>query len=420
MRDYTTLARELDDLAAGDTDCLPCAVLAINIPRLDDISLEYGYRAGEQVISTLVEQISGVLRAQDSLSRIGSQEFSLLLRNLENTGQAILAAQKICDISDRSLIISGRPLKARINIGIAYYPHHGTTGFELIQKAGIAARAAADRKVRYCIYSKEEIPFPGSFALESMLHSAIENADITAEYQPIINLNNGGVVCFESLARWNSPELGFISPSAFVGMAERSSLIRDFTILTLNTTMRQYPELAALFPGVKVSINLSASLLSHEDTVDIIARAINLWNMPPECLELEITESAIMEDWQKSSVVLDKLNQLGIRIAIDDFGTGQASFKYLKQLPISDIKIDKSFIVRLDDDEHDVKIVNGIIELAHSLELAVVAEGIENLACAKLLRRMGCEYGQGYYFAQAMPIRALANWSNDAPPDSSS
>lgn len=414
MRDYSSLAHELDSLAISKNDDLLCALLVIYIPRLDDISLEYGYRAGEKMIRNLTDEIVKLLKEQGSLARIGRQEFSILLKGLTNAGQAILAAQKICDISNNNLMLEDNILKAKFNIGIAYFPHHGSTSFELIQKAGIAARAAADKRILYCVYSEKDIPIVNSYALENLFRTAIDNADITANYQPIIDLQSGEVVCLESLARWNSDEYGFVSPDTFVAMAEKSSLIRDFSILTLNTTMRQHYELKALFPNAKISINLSAILLSHDDTIDIIKRALNIWDMPPESLILEVTESAIMEDKVKSSVILTKLSELGIKIAIDDFGTGQASFKYLRHLPISDIKIDKSFIVNIDTNNDDIKIVNGIIDLAHGLNLSVVAEGIEDERCATLLRGMGCEYGQGYVFAPPMPIEALPDWIQSA------
>lgn len=410
MRDYSYLLHELDKLSASEANDSLCALLVIHIPRLDDVNLEYGYQTGNQFLSAITDNITRLLREQDSLAKISAQEYSVLLRNLTNPGQAVMAAQKLYDIANRDLMVNNHALKMKFNIGISYYPHHSTKSYELIQQAGIAARMAFKKKIGYCVYSERDIPFDSNLALEKSLEDAIDNAEIRAYYQPIIDLRSGNIISFESLARWNNDQYGFLPAATFVELAEKSDLIRNFTILTLNTTMREYSTLAKYFPDAKVSVNLSALLLNDEDIIALVKRAMNIWNMPPEALMLEVTESAIMADRDRSSGILDSFNQLGISIAIDDFGMGQASLKYIKYLPISDIKVDRAFVHKMHIDKDDRKIVKGIVDLAHSLDLSVIAEGIEDEKCIELLRDMGCEYGQGFYFARPMPVEALADF----------
>lgn len=413
MRDYSSLLRELDHLTVTGTDGSLCALLVIYIPRIDEMNLAYGYETGEQIIDSLTSAIAELLRERDMLTRIGSQEYSVLLRDLSSPGQAMMAAQKICELSTQPLRIDDLKIKVKLNIGISYYPEHSTNSSELIRQAGMAARMAARDRVAYSVYSEDNIPGDNRITLEHSLEEAIENAEIKAHYQPIINLNSQHVVSFEALARWDSSEHGFIPPGTFIEIAEQSDLIRNLTTFMFNTVMREYPQLSRLFPGTKISVNLSPALLGNQDIVEILTRALNIWDMPPESLIIEITESAIMEDRDKSSRILEKFNELGIELAVDDFGMGQSSLKYIKHLAISEIKIDKSFILNLAEDEHDAKIVSGIIDLAHRMNMEVVAEGIENEAAMNMLCDMGCEYGQGFYFARPMPVGQIADWTSN-------
>ncbi len=331
-----------------------------------------------------------------------------------NPGQVILAAQKIHEHLNLRLQLDDHTLRIQVNIGITYYPHNSRMSSELIRQAGIAARAAAKKRINYCVYSKDAIAQTGRISLESSLENAIDNAEIRAYYQPIVDIRSGKTIAFESLARWNCAEFGVIPPETFIDISETSLLIRKLTILTLNTTMREFHNISTLFPGTKISVNLSPVLLDNSDIIDLVKRALTIWNIQPESLMLEITETAIMKDSEISSSILRKLAELGIGIVIDDFGMGQASLKYIKQFPISEIKIDKSFILDIDRDSNDMKIVNSIIELSHNLNLTVVAEGIERAECVKKLREMNCDYGQGYYYTRPMPVEKLAEWSKSS------
>ncbi len=222
MRDYSSLLQELDNLAAANVDNSLCALLVIYIPRLDEINLEYGYESGDKILAAITSEISRLFKNQDAVTRIGGQEYSILLKGISNPGQAAMAAQKICKISNQRIEIDNLQIKVGLNIGIAYYPHHSTDSSELIRQAGMASRIAARDRVAYSIYSQEDIHQDNRIALENSLEEAIETAEINACYQPIIDLKSKNVVSFEALARWESYKQGVIPSSIFVDIAERS------------------------------------------------------------------------------------------------------------------------------------------------------------------------------------------------------
>jgi len=246
--------------------------------------------------------------------------------------------------------------------------------------------------------------------LRARLHTALNNNDLQLFYQPQINMRDGTVSGYEALVRWQHAELGWIGPDRFIPVAESSGLIENLTYWSFNVALRECAAFCRAGSGVTVSINLSAKLLGSREIVDLLERAINIWGFDPALLVLEVTESAMMADPDAALDILTLLHDMGVTLSIDDFGTGYSSLDYLKRLPVSELKIDKSFVLNMADDWQDRKIVRSIIDLAHNLDMQVVAEGIENQSVFNALADLGCDIGQGFHMARPMPVSALPLW----------
>jgi EAL domain-containing protein (putative c-di-GMP-specific phosphodiesterase class I) len=242
------------------------------------------------------------------------------------------------------------------------------------------------------------------------LRQAINDDVLDIQVQPQMRLDAGEVVCVEALARWTDPEFGFVPPDEFISLAERSGLIRPLTELVLEKAIAACASWQRHSPGVAVAVNLSARSLHDEHLDEQIERVLRRHSLPASLLTLEITESSVMADPARMLGLLYRLRQQGVRLSIDDFGTGYSSLSYLRRLPVQEVKVDRSFVQRMDEEADDAAIVRSIIELARTLDLSVVAEGVENERCWRLLQDMGCALVQGYHLARPMPVAEFAAW----------
>jgi len=413
LPDRFTFTRELQNrIDESQREGFTLALLIIKVLHLHEINTTYGYQSGDALLAETASRIGSMLRSSDILYRIGDNTFALILPALESGDFARLAVNKLLTLIEEPFDISAREIRANIKLGIALSPEHTTDAERLSQYADSALQDAINGAASYQFHNPDRIVREThSVAIQQGIHSALENDELMLYFQPQLDLQNNTLCGMEALIRWNSPTYGFVPPDEFIPLAENSGLILPLTLWTFNSAMRQCKWLGCDQFDATVSINLSASVLYLPDLVEHVTSAMNIWGIPADKLVLEITESAFMKEPEKSLDSLKRLHETGISLSIDDFGTGYSSMAYLSRLPIRELKIDKSFVMNMTKSDEDHKIVRSIIELAHNLDLKVVAEGVEDNETLQKLISLGCDRGQGYYFGRPMPIEDFREWS---------
>ena len=386
-------------------------LILIKLKGIGTINGELGNEIGDLVLEEFSSRLRDCLRPTDQAFRTTGAKFAVLIPALIGAGQAELAINKISKVARQPIEVNGQSLRLNLNAGLAIYPTHAQDPHKLIYFAETALNSAKSLAKTFEVYSKKQVTKTLSvLSLESELEKAIENGDIELHYQPKVNLDTQEVAGVESLARWTSKVHGPVRPDIFIDIAEQSGLILPLTLLTINLALREGRELQRFCEEFSVGVNLSALVLNNPEVRELITRALNIWGTEPEQLTLEITESAMMTDPNKSLEILKSLRAEGLSLSIDDFGTGYSSLAYIKNLPVTELKIDKSFVLNMMEDEGDAKIVKSVVDLAHNFDLAVVAEGVENQESLDQLRQMGCDYAQGFYIARPMPFDDLVKW----------
>ena len=386
-------------------------VVVINLRQFRDINREYGYKVGDILLTEAANRIRNALRQSDTVARVGGDEFALLLPGLINPGHAQLAAHKIDQALRQPFVIHDLRLRLRSYAGVALFPQHAADAQQLMQAVDRALIEARESSTG-CEFFGEHLDRakPSLLALESDLQDAIEHNDLRLYLQPQIDLERSRVVGFECLSRWFHPERGEIPPDQFIALAEQTGQIEALTFWSLKTALHHLRMLQHLQPQLTMAVNLSPGILHQADIVELVQQALAIWNTPPASLVLEITEGAMMQHPERGLELLRRLRQLGVGVSIDDFGTGYSSLAYLKRLPVTELKIDKSFVTELDRSPDDEKIVRTIISLAHNFGLRVVAEGVENQGILERLADLGCDLAQGLHIAQAMRADDAAAW----------
>lgn len=386
------------------------ALLMMDLNRFKEINDTLGHHVGDRVLQLVAERLSQLLRESDTVARLGGDEFAILLP-LTGEQQARQVAQKIQSALEQVFQVNGRSLYVGGSIGIALFPQHGSDGATLIKRADVAMYLAKRSNSGCAVYDFEQDRYSvGRLELVSELRKAIDENTLDLHYQPKLDLATGRIVGVEALLRWNHPQRGFVPPDALITIAEETGLIHPLTLWVLDAALRQCAAWRSAGIELNVAANLSVWNLQDPELYRQIADCLDSWNVPPSCLELEITESAMMADPTRALDTLLRLDALGVRLAVDDYGTGFSSLAYLKSLPLDELKIDKSFILDMLQDENDTVIVQSTINLAHNLGLRVVAEGVENSDTYELLRDLGCDIVQGYYIGRPMPAAGLERW----------
>lgn len=386
------------------------ALLLVNVRHMRDINVALGSAQTDRVLQELNDCFAAQLRTGDLSAHLGGDEYGVLLTQLPNPSVALLAAAKLHNAVKPALIVGNDEVPIRLTIGIAI-AQAGDSAESLLRKANIAV-ADARRTERESVLYSEDLRAGNQdwLSLRRELREAIDNGELQLHYQPKIDLATGAVRGAEALTRWPSPARGWVPPDVFIAIAEQSDLIEPLSFWSVNTALRQCSLFRSKLECASVAVNLSANILHHPHLVETVARAMNIWGTQPGNLILEVTESAMMRDPAASLRTLQTLHDQGITVSIDDFGTGYSSLAYLKKLPIRELKIDKSFVINMHNDRDDESIVRAIVDLSHTLGVAVVAEGIENADTLDRLARMGCDYGQGYFIARPMPADAMLDW----------
>ena len=391
----------------------PMTVLLLDLDRFKEVNDALGHAVGDQLLQHVGQRLKSVLRDSDTVARLGGDEFAIVAPNADVAHGAEFAG-KIIDILSEAFSIESQDLYVGVSIGIAVYPQHGDDADTLLRHADVAMYDAKRNKQGYSIYKQSQDE--GSLdklTLVSDLHNELEQTrHLQLYYQPQVNIFTREIVAVEALLRWEHPQFGYISPEHIVYMAEHTGQIDVLTRWVVNTALRECAENIRT-QGIRLSINLSARNMQDSRFPGSIAQALHEHDVPASSVILEITESAMMNDPVMARRIMSELAVMGIDLSVDDFGTGFSSLGYLKMLPVSELKIDKSFVINMLEDENDAIIVHSTIELAHNLGLKVVAEGVENQTTLLQLRNLKCDVAQGYYLSRPLPKIELAKWIRD-------
>jgi len=373
-----------------------------DLDRFKEINDTLGHHVGDLVLQQAASRLYNSLRKKDTVARLGGDEFGMLLPETDaKSAQKI--AQKIVKIFEEPFVHENQNLNVGISIGIVEFPTDGDDVNILMQRADVAMYNAKKNKLGYVLYeSSEDKHSVGRLALISDLRKAINEDLLSVYFQPKIDVRNNKIIGAEALLRWNHPERGFIAPYEFIPLAAQTGLISSLTDYVINEALKRCHYWHQIGYPISVSINISTHSLQNKNFPELIITAIRKHHLAPKYCILEITESAFMKNPYQAKEILNEIKDFGIAISIDDFGTGYSSLAYLKQLPVSEIKIDRSFIMEMNEDVDDEVIVKITIDLAHNLGLKVVAEGVDNKKILDKLYGLGCEMVQGYLFSPAV------------------
>ncbi|MGE0622027.1 MAG: EAL domain-containing protein [Pseudomonadales bacterium] len=403
----TRLSRDLKTL----TDMRTAALFMLDLDGFKKVNDTLGHRIGDDLLRELGKRLRRDLPKNVRIYRIGGDEFAVLVARHGGQPELETLAGVILERVREPVKAGSMVLELSGSIGISLYPQHARDGDMLLQCADVAMYAAKASHVGVELYdAAADHNTVRNLKLAAALRRAVKHEQLRVVYQPKVRLSDGLCVGVEALVRWTDPELGEVSPGEFIPVAETSDLIEPITRFTLNRAIRDHVRWCAKGIDIGVSVNLSARHVADPGFVEEILRIVNWHGLHPSRLELEITETALMQDPERARQVLTRLTSQGIRLAIDDFGTGFSSLAYLKHLRLHTLKIDRCFVSELRTRESDRKIVSSTLSMAHSLDLEVVAEGIETEAQASLLTSMGCDLGQGFVFAKPMSAEEFAPW----------
>lgn len=397
------LARLGDESRAGPGE----RVLGLAIINLDFISRvdgSYGYEVGDELLRALSLRLRDALPAGDVLGEVSRNELACLFPALPSQGHLKLAITKVKRTLEEPAVVGGHQIYPQPQIGVSFRAGVAPDASVLLRESNLAMHSARGQQERVAYYDEK---LSGLERLYYELHSELTHAigenELMLYFQPLLDLRTGRIMGSEALLRWNRPGKGFVSPDKIVAVAERTGLIRPLTAWICSTAVRRCGELLSAGLDISVSVNISIQNLAEPELPALISRALRLWNVPPRNLIIELTETAMMEDSPGSLEALYALKDLGLKLAMDDFGTGYSSMARLKELPLDELKIDMRFVRDMLSSRKDEKLVHSMIELAHGLEMYVVAEGVETRESAERLRDLGCDVIQGYYLSKPMP-----------------
>ena len=405
------------------------ALMVVDIEALQRVNDTLGTLPTEKFAKTIVTRIKEAMQKVDAVyqneegeplftvSRFNGNEIAVLLPDLDKSALVTSFIYSVFSISSEPVVAESNQFYLNANIGVGVYPSHGNSADELLRNASSAMQEAKQKhdKNNFQFYSKEiGERAKQKIQLEAELYRAIENSELAIHYQPRVDLKNGQILGLEALTRWHHPQLGLVSPDDFIPLAEQTGLIRDITkwlVQTASLQIKAWREMG--FASASVSINLSPVEFRDPDLADQIITVVREIGIPPNALEFEITESVVMYSVDATAKILNQLHQAGFALSLDDFGTGYSSLSYLKSFPVRKVKIDRSFIQNIGTDNNDAAIVSGIISMAHSMDLQVVAEGVEKEEQLRYLQDLQCDEVQGYLLGGALSVDKATNLLDD-------
>jgi diguanylate cyclase (GGDEF)-like protein len=394
----------------------PMALMSLDLDHFKNINDALGRHVGDALLVEIARRIQSVVHEEDTVSRQGGDEFTLLLPTSDPSGAAHVA-QGLLQAVARSYQIEAHELVVTPSIGIAMYPGDGDDFESLSKNADVAMyRAKQDGRNGYRFFAAQmQTRLTRTLQLEGALRHALERKQLSLHYQPQVSLRDGRLVGAEALLRWQHPEFGMVSPAEFIPIAEASGQILEVGEWVLETALRQMKawDEMELAPPV-IAVNLSAVQFRHPKLAERVVQILHAAALSPQRLELELTEGVAMDDPLGAMAVMDDLHARGIGMSIDDFGTGYSSLSYLKRFKVRTLKIDQSFVRDITEDPEDIAIVNSIISLARSLGLRNIAEGVETEGQLAFLRESGCDEVQGYYYSKPLPAEAFEAFMRQA------
>ena len=386
------------------------AVLFLDIDRFKLINDSLGHTIGDLLLKAVGDRLKTLLRQDDLLVRLGGDEFAIIAKVIDSTDAVVQIAESIIQALTLPFSCGGHQLHITTSVGGSIYPDHNTEVEGLIHNADMAMYRAKEEGrncFKFYIPNMQEQSFQ-RLLMENNLRRVLENEELETYYQPQIDVNTGKIVGLEVLLRWHHADLGSISPSEFIPLAEETGLIIPIGNWVLrHSCLQAIAWLDVGLPPIQISVNLSIKQLQHKDFLVSLKQILNETAFDPHYLELEITEGIMMDSIEEKIILLEQFHEMGIKLSIDDFGTGYSSLSYLKNLPIDTLKIDRTFIEYINHNQQDQAIVTSLINLSHSLNLIVIAEGAETSEQVDLLRSLGCDQVQGYFFYKALPAEQI-------------
>jgi diguanylate cyclase (GGDEF)-like protein len=403
-------------IASGDD----LALLIIDLDRFKEVNDTLGHPSGDALLQQLAARLRNAVRKSDTIARLGGDEFAIVLPGASQE-EAFGIAESLLTVITRPFDLNERSVTIGASVGIAALPQHGPDADTLLRCADVAMYVAKRSGQGVAVYSPEQDQHSLSrLVLIADLREAIDRDELTLAFQPLVECREQRAVGVEALVRWSHPKHGLIPPDQFVPLAEQTGLITRMSRWVLRSAVRQHCEWRRIGLCIPVSVNLSMRDLHDPGLPDGVRALLEEFGVGADSLRVEITESSLMLDPRRALETLVQLRELGVQASIDDFGTGYSSLAYLKQLPVQELKIDRSFVRDLSVDDNDLAIVRSTIDLAHNLGLSVVAEGVEDEHTDVLLRRFGCDKAQGYLFSRPLPGEQLTAWllERNTPPTS--
>ena len=400
-------------LASAQVHKRGCALLLMDLDHFKIINDSLGHNVGDQLLKAVGERLKGLFGPGVTLARLGGDEFAVLAESCPQVIQAAAIAQRMLDAMKDPFVFDGNQLFISASVGISLFPSDALSAQQLLRNADSALfKAKSVGREGYALYTEELTAHAQNrVEIASELRRALEQQDLRVYYQPVHNLQDSRLLGVEALVRWQHPERGLVPPGEFIPIAERTGLIADIDAWVMDQACRQMCQwLAEGAPLSFVAVNVSSRLFARRELYEQVAQVLHETGLDPAFLELEVTESAVMEDPEVALEQMHRLRELGLRLAIDDFGTGYSSLLRLKRLPVQKLKIDQGFVAGLPWDEDDAAIVRVVIALAQSMGMQVHAEGIEQVEQARFLLEQRCDLGQGYWFGRPMPASEL-DWA---------
>ncbi|MBK8908920.1 MAG: EAL domain-containing protein [Rhodospirillales bacterium] len=401
---------------AAVRDGKPLSLLLLDLNRFKTINDTLGHDVGDELLCEVGKRLCAPLRRADTVARLGSNEFAILLPAVMDMPGTLAVCNRIQESFKAPFQLSDLSLEVGVSIGVALFPDHATEPARLLQCADVAMFMAKRRQLGSAVYdAQQDANTIRNLTLTGELRRAIHNGQLSLVYQPKIDLKTQRVRGVEVLSRWRHPTHGSIPPDEFIPHAEVSGLIGPITEWVLATAMREMSALQQAGFALDLAVNFSPRVLQDDALPQMVADSIRTGRLDARRLTLEITESFLMDDPEDRLRIINGLRDVGVRLSIDDFGTGYSSLSYLKRLPLDELKIDKGFVMNMHEDQGDATIVRSTVDLAHNLGLKVVAEGVETREHVQMLQALGCDIGQGYLFSRPLPADQLQCWLRDSP-----
>lgn len=402
--------RAAQALAAAQANKRGCALLLLDLDHFQSINDSLGHNIGDQLLKAVADRLKLVIDPGVTLARLGGDEFAILSENCSQVGQAADLAQLVVDVLKEPYELDSHRLFSSASIGISLFPSDAQSAEQLLRNADAALfKAKSNGRSGYALYT-EELTAHAQQRVEtaSELRRALEQDELKVYFQPVHDLFSGKMIGVEALVRWMHPQRGLVPPGEFIPIAERTGLIADLDMWVMRQSCQQMVRWLAEGRALEfVAVNVSSRLFAHRDMYQRVSQVLHDTGLEPSKLEVEVTESAVMDDPEVALEQLHRLRELGLRLAIDDFGTGYSSLLRLKRLPVQKLKIDQGFVAGLPNDDDDVAIVRVIIALARSMGMQIHAEGIEQSEQARFLLEHQCDMGQGYWYGRPVPAQDL-------------